>query len=367
MHTEATPARKVTRTFSLTLTQTLALVSGVLLVHLGLLSGSGVWFSSQDARFEKTPTLITRQIQAPSLPVDEVVSTTRAHSEAPPKEAAPTLAGAAPLHAPAPPHAWASSRELEDLQAQLTAPLALPARSAEAVDLPPFKRSAPDGAGSLEVTPYKAPHSAHLRYDVKGQASHIGYSAWANLDWQQDGQAYSARLEVGAFLLGSRVQTSVGVLGPEGVMPTHFADKSRSELAAHFQRDKNIISFGANTPDALLIKGAQDRLSVVLQLGALVGADRERFPIGTMVSVPVASQREVEIWQFVVEKEEWLHLPYGQVLSLKLSRQPRREFDQRIELWLAPSLAYLPARLRITNANGDFVDQLLRTMETPGS
>ena len=363
MHVEAHYPHKVTLTF----TQALALVCGVLLVHLWLLSGSALWFSSQETSFVKTPTLITRQLEAPRAPADEPLSATRTHREMVHPEPASPLAWKAPSQTPAPPHAWASPRELEDLQAQLTAPVALPARSAEAVDLPPFHRPAPDAGGSIEVTSYKAPHSARLRYDVKGQASHIGYSAWANLDWQQDGQAYNARLEVGAFLLGSRVQTSVGVLGPEGVMPTRFADKSRSELAAHFQRDKNIISFGANTPDAPLIKGAQDRLSVLLQLGALVGADRERFPIGTMLSVPTVSQREVEIWQFVVEKEEWLHLPYGDIHSLKLSRQPRREFDQRIELWLAPSLDYLPARLRITNANGDFVDQLLRTMETPGS
>ena len=61
------------------------------------------------------------------------------------------------------------------------------------------------------------------------------------------------------------------------------------------------------------------------------------------------------------------YLPYGDLPSLKLNRNPRKEFDQRIELWLAPSLDYLPVRLRITNANGDSVDQLLRSLEKPGS
>ena len=56
-------------------------------------------------------------------------------------------------------------------------------------------------------------------------------------------------------------------------------------------------------------------------------------------------------------------MPYGDLPSIKLQRTPRRDFDQRIELWLAPSLGYLPVRLRITNANGDWVDQLLRSIE----
>jgi hypothetical protein len=31
-------------------------------------------------------------------------------------------------------------------------------------------------------------------------------------------------------------------------------------------------------------------------------------------------------------------------------------------VWFAPALGYLPVRLRITNANGDTVDQLLRSV-----
>ncbi|WP_408595560.1 hypothetical protein, partial [Limnohabitans sp.] len=49
----------------LTFTQTLALVSGVLLVHLWLLGSSAVWFSPQETSLVKAPTLITRQIEAP--------------------------------------------------------------------------------------------------------------------------------------------------------------------------------------------------------------------------------------------------------------------------------------------------------------
>ena len=82
-----------------------------------------------------------------------------------------------------------------------------------------------------------------------------------------------------------------------------------------------------------------------------------------MLSFQTVSQREAEVWQFAVEKSEVLDLPYGRVSTLKLNRQPRREFDQQIEIWYAPELQYLPVRLRITNANGDLVDQQLRQLE----
>ena len=45
----------------------------------------------------------------------------------------------------------------------------------------------------------------------------------------------------------------------------------------------------------------------------------------------------------------------------KLTKEPTVEFDQRIEVWLAPSLGHLPVRMRITQANGDVADQRLIT------
>jgi hypothetical protein len=43
-------------------------------------------------------------------------------------------------------------------------------------------------------------------------------------------------------------------------------------------------------------------------------------------------------------------------------RHPRKEYDTRVELWLARTLDYLPARLRITQANGDVADQQLKSL-----
>ena len=62
---------------------------------------------------------------------------------------------------------------------------------------------------------------------------------------------------------------------------------------------------------------------------------RRKFPAGTVISVPTASTREAEPWVFTVEGEEALDLPGGKVTALKLIRNPRREFDQTVELWLA--------------------------------
>ena len=69
------------------------------------------------------------------------------------------------------------------------------------------------------------------------------------------------------------------------------------------------------------------------------------------------SEREADQWLFTVEGEEELQLPGGALRALKLVRNPRKEFDQKVELWLAPGMDYVPVRLRLTQANGDWLEQ----------
>ena len=233
--------------------------------------------------------------------------------------------------------------------------------------MPPYPRFAGDGVPASEASAFKVPAPVFLKYQVLGMSKQMNYSAWAEFSWQHDGQRYDSKLEVGAFLLGSRSQTSQGTLGTEGLMPQRFGDKFRTEVASHFQRDKGVISFSNNAPEVPMLKGAQDRLSVVMQIAALLSAEPERYPVGTMLSFQTVATRDAEVWLFLVEKSETLQLPYGDVPTIKINRKPRKEFDQTIELWFAPSIDYLPVRLRVTNANGDFVDQQLRKVEKPRS
>ena len=331
------------------------LVASVLVLHLWLLAGTPMWFTPEPGEPLHPQAMVTRQIE---------VATPRAPQvPAPAQPTRPKPAAAQSTDAPADTTQPAKPLNFDDFGSDLAAPVRLPPRSASGLDLPPHNRTGSDGL--TQATTFKAPESALLKYQVQGQAKGLNYWASAELTWQQDGQNYDSRLTVSAFLLGARTQTSKGTIGPEGLMPTRFGDKNRSELAAHFQRDKGIISFSANSPDAPLLKGAQDRLSVVIQIGSLLAGDPERFPLGTMLSFQTASQREAEVWHFLVDKEELLQLPFGEISAIKLNRKPRREFDQHIELWFAPTLGYLPVRLRITNANGDFVDQLLNKAEKP--
>lgn len=249
-----------------------------------------------------------------------------------------------------------------------TTPAPIPEPTAAAL-APPDPDPGPDPAArrasAAGTPPLAIPGSMSLRYLVSATSRGRPYQVHGTLQWQHDGERYQARLEISAFLLGARVQTSVGRIGPDGLAPTRFGDRLRSEQATHFQRDKGVISFSNNAPDAPLAPGAQDRLSVILQLGALLAGAPQRYPAGTVIALQTAGVREAEPWQFSVVGPEQQALPGGVIDTVKLLRLPRREFDQTIELWLAPGLQYLPVRVRITQGNGDVADQQWLSSSAP--
>ena len=212
---------------------------------------------------------------------------------------------------------------------------------------------------------FTLPGSIRIKYNLTGLKDNLTYHARGEILWLHDGKTYDARMEVSLFLLGSRVRTSTGTITAEGLAPTRFADKFRSEVAAHFDRDKQRVTFSANTPDRPLLPGAQDQLSVIMQLGAMLAGEPARYTPGTSITFETIGPRDVETWVVTVEGEEKLSLPGGDIMTIKLTRGARREFDQKTELWLAPTLGYLPARIKITDRNNDFVDQVWRATEAP--
>jgi hypothetical protein len=170
---------------------------------------------------------------------------------------------------------------------------------------------------------------------------------------------------VSAFLLGSRSMTSVGEVTADGLAPKRFGDKARNELAAHFDADKGKITFSANRPELPWQRGAQDRLSVFFQLAGLLAGQAGAVPTGTRIALYTVGPRDAETWTFIVENMDNLSLPVGDIKALRLTREPKREFDQKIETWFAPSMSYWPVRIKITQSNGDFVDQQLSGSSEP--
>ena len=310
-------------------------------------NGAAVQALSADGAGPAVLSSLPSPLSAPTEPVAALVASAGTSAGAP---AAPATPDTVPAAAPPPE---------EPVRPAAADPAAV---GALAIFAPGSEQPLPGPAPAVQLPPPQ-----RLAFDVTGQASKFQYSARAKLVWQHDGQHYQARQEVGILLLGARTQTSAGTLGPAGLQPQRFGDRSRSEKAAHFDYAQHRVTFSTNAPDAPLAAGTQDRLSVFVQLGALLAAAPERYPPGTRIRLDTAGTKGVDAWTFTVEGEETLELPAGSLRTLRLQRLPRpdHDFDQKAQLWLAPTLGYLPARIRLTQANGDFADLRLTNHGAP--
>ena len=371
------------------LTALALLALGVLAVHAWLLTSAPSHISPAESpatRSGFTPALEIRRIEPPpppvvvapepiaAAPVSTPVVKPVLKQKPPPAQvntasAAPELiATPAPEEPPpapvadAQPSANASEAGKDEAVAASVALAAASAALSPAIPASPAEPSGPAVPAlpqTTAVTAMALPGSAEMKYKATGLSKGLTYHASTELAWFHDGTSYNTRMTMSAFLVGSFVWSSAGQVTPEGLAPTRFAEKRRSEVAAHFEPDKGQIIFSANTPSAPWIKGAQDRATIFIQLAGMLAGDPSAFPPGSSISLYTVGPRSADLWTFVVEALEPISLPAGDMPALKLTRKPRSEYDNKVELWLAPSLGYLPVRSKVTQADGAYVDQQL--------
>ncbi|MEZ7870513.1 MAG: DUF3108 domain-containing protein [Brachymonas denitrificans] len=229
---------------------------------------------------------------------------------------------------------------------------------------------------ALSRAPAKAPPSFLLEYDMTGEAKKLQYHASGTLQWTNQGdQSYQMAYTISAFLVGKRTQVSQGRVGPNGLRPDRFADQWRGEKAASFTRNpeadpkaaQGTIQFSAGNPEVPLLPGAQDQVSMFVQLLALFNADAGRYPPGSTLLLQSAGPRNAPLFRFRVDPEETVHAGGQEHRAIKLTQVRSAGQNKRIEMWLAPwqsggQTHYLPVRMRISEDNGNYVEQTLKRM-----
>lgn len=345
----------------------------------------------------RTPVQVSTASVAAALP-PSATTTARAETATPPQQVAATpgkAVGSATQTAPATLPARASASPSTPVQkspgtppSEPTNPAPTPSEPAQAPAFAPAPTPTPapapvptqatpaaPTADSASTTPphvptptvakrLAVPGSTQLEFSVLASRKGLSLPAQSTLVWQTDGSGYRASLVIRAALgMGrDRSQTSVGTIDPVlGLQPQRFGDKNKTELATHFDRSRTppAIRFSSNTPEAELLPGSQDRLSVLLQLAAMLAGEPSRYVPGSAVLIHTAGSRDAGLWHFRVGNVEPLELPAGKLSALHLVREPMHTYDNRVEVWLAPALGHLPVRILWTQANGDVVDQRL--------
>ena len=220
-------------------------------------------------------------------------------------------------------------------------------------------------AGDAEV---RVPPAARLGYRTSATVGGENLDINTTFNWRQDGQSYESRWTVYGPRIGDHSRTATGLVTPQGLLPVRVALRPPDGPAVSFDYAAGRVHFGGT--DTELAAGTQDRLSVLIQLGALLAGDARRYPPGSVIELPAAHANGPGQWRFTVIGPETVAAMGRALDSVHLLHEPQGADDARIDVWLARQVEYLPVRLRIVEANGDSFEHTVQTAYTetvPGS
>lgn len=211
------------------------------------------------------------------------------------------------------------------------------------------------------------PPNADLTYKIKARQSGLPLSGSATVRWQQSGGQYSIVTETRAILVGKILDASShGKSDQQGLVPEKFYEKrfGKDATTTRFDHVSKTIQFSA-APVSYPIKGGeQDRTSATWQLINLARSQSERFIPGSEWKMFVAGRRDAEDWSFKVLGKETIATALGEQVCLHISKAPPPDSkDQQLEIWLAPDLDWYPVRLKFSDADGDYVDQVIEAIK----
>ena len=230
--------------------------------------------------------------------------------------------------------------------------------------LPASAVSAPDsGTGSSFVWPGSTRLSYGLTGNFRGEIH-----GNAQVEWVRVGSRYQVHLDVIVGLpiapLIARRMSSEGDITAEGLAPQRYDEdtkmmfRDRRRLTMRFEPGAVVMANGQRQET---LPGVQDTASQFVQLSYLFSVKPDLLVVGGAVEVPLALARKVDRWTYDVTAQEPLSTPFGAVDTFHL--KPRRAAptgnELTAEIWIAPSLQYLPARIRIRQDADTYIDLLI--------
>lgn len=234
---------------------------------------------------------------------------------------------------------------------------------APAVAAAPAPASAPPPVEQARHYKTNAPASAQFDLHVdRRDADGTKWQGVAAMAWDNRGDTYQLKLEVGLSMLITRINllvlTSEGVIDGSGIVPVMATEKrkGRAQTATHFNRDARAITFSATTATAPWQEGAQDKATVPFQLAAIGRADVNQ--LAGNIDILVGEEKEATVFRFQLVGEEELDTDMGRLATWHLRRPPKPgTYSSQLDIWLAPSMQWYPVQIRNTEANGALTTQ----------
>jgi hypothetical protein len=343
----------------------LALLAALLLHLLGLV-GIGTQMQSTAALAQKTDPLFTRTIEAASP-----------QAEAPPPEP-PKPPPAPPLARPRAPQSAAINQpvvtetvaiqtppepELEPVVTTPTVAAVTPTVDVEtttaAVSTPSQTLSSqPAGQTDSLLITGNWPADTRLLYKLTGYYQGELFGS-GQVQWTREGEnneRYQVRVIVDAGLYELRM-TSLGRVSPQGLLPETFEEYSKRILASPRIRplkleETELVLEGnrrvprpADDPQAV-----QDVVSQFIDIGHRFTEGRAKLQAGQTLRIWLGRPGGLDEWIYDIGEAETIDLPrIGPVIVHEFKPRPlvKPRGTITMSFWLAPSLQYLPAKIRI--------------------
>lgn len=212
------------------------------------------------------------------------------------------------------------------------------------------------------------PPQFRLEFAAQASLGPLALDGDTELTFQRNDDRYTLRSETRAPMIGAE-QRSSGRIVIDGsasarrvlLAPSEFSERSgrRDPRSVRIEGAGGRVNFSANAGQpALAPPDLQDRLSLLVQAGQLLRLALEGAPPAA-IEIPVAGARRISTYRLVLRGAETLDLPAGRIETWKLER-PRDNEHDGLEAWVAPSLCWLPVRLRFTDERGTVIENRLR-------
>lgn len=209
---------------------------------------------------------------------------------------------------------------------------------------------------------FSVPPSADLAYSIKARQKGFTLSGEAQLSWRYGDGKYSLNSDSRAGIVGKLLENrSSGLIDAYGIAPAQFYEKRfrKEPYTVTFDRGAREIRFTDDSATYPINGGEQDRGTATWQLAAVARAAPDKFVAGSEWPFFVAGRTNALPWVFKVIGRETIKTGVGELEAVHLTRTPPPgSRDQKLDVWLAPSQEWYPARIRLSD-DDDVIEQTL--------
>lgn len=186
----------------------------------------------------------------------------------------------------------------------------------------------------------------------------------ARVLWQREGDRYQVRLDVSIPLFGTQVLTSQGAVAPDGLLPRAYEElRPGKRRFAQLGDEVVVLENGRTLPRP---PGVQDTASQFMELSQRFATGKDVLEVGRTVTVWLARPGGLDQWTYDIVERATLRTPQlGELEAFHLKPRgiPNPRGNISAEMWIAPSLQYLPVRIKVVMGEEAWLDLVVDHIE----